>query len=368
MTTDNGDNWVAKNKGIITIMSPDTIISALTVNGNNIFAGTWIDGIFRSTDKGKNWVRKSNGIPFVVKMETDTGYNAIVNVIIMSDDTIYAGTSKGVYKSTNNGENWILKNNGLPQVVKNTPIDTFIHIESMAKSGNNIFAGTRRGVFMSTDNGDYWTAKNKSMENMAVYSLAVNGNNIYAGTEFGGVYLSTDNGDNWKKNDSLYTKSIASIIIKGNNIFVGGYGVYLSTDNGNSWTFKNSGLPSMAVGPLIINGDYIFAGIDNAGIYRAKLSDLGITDVKEQGQTNENKIYPNPASNEIRLKFHSPVETEVQISVFDLLGNKVLSRTEQATEAENEKTINCEKLPQGYYYVKININEIVQTIPLVIIK
>jgi photosystem II stability/assembly factor-like uncharacterized protein len=79
-------------------------------------------------------------------------------------------------------------------------------------------------------------------------------------------------------------------------------------------------------------------------------------------------IYPNPASDEFRLKFHAPFETEVQLSVFDLLGNKVLSKIEQATEGTNENTINCETLPQGYYYVKININEIVETVPLVIIK
>jgi len=51
-----------------------------------------------------------------------------------------------------------------------------------------------------------------------------------------------------------------------------------------------------------------------------------------------------------------------------LLGNCVLSQALQSTEGLNEKSLNCEKLPQGYYFVKININEIVVTVPLVIIK
>jgi len=54
-----------------------------------------------------------------------------------------------------------------------------------------------------------------------------------------------------------------------------------------------------------------------------------------------------------RLRFHAPTETTVQLCVFDLLGNCVLSKALQSTEGTNEKTINCEKLPQGYYYVKI---------------
>ena len=151
-----------------------------------------------------------------------------------------------------------------------------------------------------------------------------------------------------------------------NYILAAGAGVVKSTDNGESWS--TIGLENYAVDALLINGDYIFAGTGEHGIYRAKLSDLGITDVKETEQNNGIKIEPNPASDEFRLRFNAPFETTVQLSVFDLLGNSVLSQILQSTEGTNEKNINCEKLPQGYYYVKININENVETIPLVIIK
>ena len=40
MTTNNGDNWIAKNNGLKGLNGLD--ILSLAINGNNIFAGTWI--------------------------------------------------------------------------------------------------------------------------------------------------------------------------------------------------------------------------------------------------------------------------------------------------------------------------------------
>ena len=42
---------------------------------------------------------------------------------------------------------------------------------------------------------------------------------------------------------------------------------------------------------------------DYSGIFRAKLSDLGITDVKEINQNIETIIYPNPASSSVSVKY-----------------------------------------------------------------
>ena len=360
-TTNNGDYWIAKNNGLNrTLMGPS--VSSLTINGNNMFAGTISDGIFLSTNKGDSWERKSNGLPyFVINGGFDTVFKYSINTILLDGINIFTGTYNGVYLSTNNGDNWIARNNGLPK------FDSLKRdILSLASNGNNIYAGTRFGVYFSSDNGEIWIPKNNGMQNMAIFSLLIKGGNIYATACFNGIYISTNNGNEW---NTIVRKDtcIDNFLIKDKYFFASG-GFYISSDNGVNWIKHESGLPSIVVRPLIINGDYIFAGVNNYGIYRAKLSDLGITDVKETEQTSGIKIFPNPASNEFRLRFHTPTETTVQLSVFDLLGNCVLSQPLLSTEGTNEKTINCEKLPQGYYYVKININEIVETIPMAIVK
>jgi len=360
MTTNNGANWTAKNKGLISILDA-IIIHTLAIDGNNIFAGSAFDGIFYSPDKGENWVRKSNGLPYLA--DGDTIFPKGIYSIIKVGNNIFIGTRDGMYVSSDNGDNWIPKNNGLPQLDTNKRV-----VISIINIGNNILIGTEFGVFISSDNGDNWIPKNKGMENMEVPSLAVKSNYIYAGTAWG-LFLSTDNGDNWKKiKDSI---QVGNIAIKGNNIVAGGDGIHLSTDNGNTWTAKNSGLPSFGLGfiSMIINGDYVFTGVDNYGIYRAKLSDLGIiADVKDQEQNSEYTIYPNPANNIFKLKFNSDVETQVQLTLYDYLGNEVLSLSEPCIAGTNEKTVDCSRLSTGYYLVKVRCGASVQTQSLVIIK
>jgi photosystem II stability/assembly factor-like uncharacterized protein len=360
MTTNNGDNWDAKNNGLESSWGLD--VESLAISGNNIFAGTFFDGIFLSTDKGENWVQKSNGFPFNVINKFDTVYSVIIYAIIINGNNIFVGTDKGgIYLSTDNGENWTSKNNGLPQLDS-----MWKNISSIVIIDNNIFAGTKNGVFISNDNGNNWFPKNKNMENMDVFSLAINGYSIYAGTRYG-IFISTNNGEDWK-NIGLKDTLIASIIIKENYIFAAGHGVDISTNNGYSWIAKNSGLTCFGTLSLIINGDYIFAGDASCGIFRAKLSDLGITDVKETEQKNESIIYPNPASSEVKLKFESTNISKIQISIYDLLGKEVFSSSEDCNIGLNEKVIDCRSLGTGYYIIRLKQNDKVEAKPLLILK
>ena len=58
-------------------------------------------------------------------------------------------------------------------------------VYSLAISGNNIFAGTDvSGVYLSTNNGQNWLQKNQGFTNIpTVYSLLIANNYIFAGTD-----------------------------------------------------------------------------------------------------------------------------------------------------------------------------------------
>ena len=60
---------------------------------------------------------------------------------------------------------------------------------SLAISGSNIFAGTSDGVFLSSNNGSCWAAVNTGLTNTNVNSLAISGNNIFAGTRWWCVFV-----------------------------------------------------------------------------------------------------------------------------------------------------------------------------------
>ncbi|MGA2297288.1 MAG: T9SS type A sorting domain-containing protein [FCB group bacterium] len=358
VTTDYGDNWTDKNSGFKLRYPP--AIWSLAKSDNNIFAGTLLYGIFLSTDKGENWVQKSNGLPYI-DMGLDTIFPEEVYALMINNNYIFAGTQNGVYLSTDNGDNWIFKNNGLPQFDTNKR-----EVFSLAVSGNNIFAGTRYGVYMTSDNGDNWFFKSKGLENLTFYSFAISGNNIYAATCFGGIFLSTNNGNDWV-NIGRKDTCIDEILIKDKYIFASG-GFYISSDNGINWSTYENGLKDFAIVSLILNGDYIFAGDGDYGVYRAKLSDLGITDVKETNQNNETIIYPNPASSSFNLKYESPSYSKLQISIFDMLGNEVFNTSEDCNIGMNEKIIDCQSLETGYYIVRLKQGERVEAKPLVIVR
>ncbi|MGA2297563.1 MAG: T9SS type A sorting domain-containing protein [FCB group bacterium] len=365
LTTNNGENWIPKN-GELNAFKGQSLFS-IAKCGNNIFVGTLNDGIYLSTDKGDNWLHKSNGIPFL--QNGPMKYYFDVSGIIVSENNIFAIAFGGLYLSTDNGDNWVIISNALPPIDDTLAIgslDTLNKgISTMAISGNNIFVDqNKQGIFLTTNYGVNWTAKNNGLINLEIGTFAINGNNIFASTRRG-IFLSSDNGDNWKFfafKDTL----IDPIIIKGNYIFGGGLGLFISTNNGNSWTAHNSGLLDLGIGHMIINGDYIFAGTQS-GVFRAKLSDLGITDVKENAQNNETLIYPNPASSSVSVKYESSSYSKLQISIFDMLGNEVFSTSEDCNIGMNEKEIDCHSLGTGYYIVRLKQGERVEAKPFLLI-
>ena len=74
-------------------------IWALTINGENIFAGTFDDGIFLSTDNGLNWTEVNNGLD-----------GKEVRSFAISGNKIFAGTRSGLFTSSDNGANWTAVN------------------------------------------------------------------------------------------------------------------------------------------------------------------------------------------------------------------------------------------------------------------
>jgi hypothetical protein len=70
---------------------------------NQIFAGVRDKGMFLSTDNGDNWFAINNGLPLYSSPRIAIGQNYIYTAI----------SNEGVYRSSNNGVIWIQVNNGL---------------------------------------------------------------------------------------------------------------------------------------------------------------------------------------------------------------------------------------------------------------
>lgn len=168
---------------------------------------------------------------------------------------LYAGSYLGgIFLSTNNGGSWSAVNNGLP------PNCT---IPSLAKIGSMLFASAGYdGVYVSTNGGNFWTAANNGLGSLSVGSLVVNGSTIFAGTQ-AGVYCSTNNGSNWTAvNTGLPGTGVIALSNIDSNLVVRCVGgVFFSVDNGNTWNPVDNSLPVYNVLSLASDGTNFLRGL-----------------------------------------------------------------------------------------------------------
>jgi photosystem II stability/assembly factor-like uncharacterized protein len=123
--------------------------------------------------------------------------------------TLYAGTSGGVYQSTDSGGSWSAVNTGLSNLsVSTLAIDpTTPSILYAVADGGNYQSIDSGGVYRSTDRGSSWSVTGLStlaQTDLRVLALAIDPTTpsiLYAATLLAGsdgsIYRSTDSGGSW---------------------------------------------------------------------------------------------------------------------------------------------------------------------------
>jgi len=275
---------------------------------------------------------------------------------------LFAGTSNGVYRSSDSGATWW------------TDVNIVIgSVQALAVCGTYLLAGIsdtlgQDGVYRSTDNGDSWNPT--GLISNTVQSFAVIGSQIFAGTRDSGVFRSSDNGTSWVQiNNGLTNANVHSFAIIGPNIFAGSDsgGIYLSTDNGDSWTLVNSGLPNSRVYSLAIDGAFLYTGTDGNGVWKRPMSEMisPVTIQPSHKSPAEFGFALNSGSlihSGERIQFSVNYRALVDISVFDISGKKVttLVKTVMAPGI-HQASFNISGLPGGLYFFRMKADGYNQT-------
>lgn len=128
-----------------------------------------------STDLGNSWVHTGNNLAGIV-------YSLVGSNL--TSGLFYAGTSQGLFKSTDGGVNWIR-------------LGSFTNVRTVAVDRSNdsiIYAGTSSGVYVSTDGGSNWQASNEGLISTDILCLAFRSGlprTVFAGTNGAGVFVTT---------------------------------------------------------------------------------------------------------------------------------------------------------------------------------
>lgn len=207
-TVDGGKTWnsvlqIDENTGITDIefdpTNPDIVYAAAYQRRRHVWAllsGGPKSGIYKSTDNGENWTRKSTGLP-----KGDMGKIGLA-VTRANPDLVYAtieadNTEKGFYRSEDKGESWKQVNG---YISGGTGPHYYQEIEVSQTNPDLIY---QMDVFIrvSRDGGKSFkvlgTGREKHSDNHALWIDPNNGKHLLAGTD-GGLYETFDEGITWR--------------------------------------------------------------------------------------------------------------------------------------------------------------------------
>jgi len=191
-TKDGGREWEERMAG----MKEVHIVVSIAIHPRDprvLYAGT-TGGIYRSDSAGMGWKKINNGlIPEQELMGAMAlGVNAIVFDVV-NPDIVYAGTTKGLFRTATRGEQWERIGQSLPDLF----VSSILLDPTQPKT---LYIGGPGGVWKSPDSGQTWTARNNGLASLNIRTLAMSPRDshlLYAGTNGSGLYSSTDAGATW---------------------------------------------------------------------------------------------------------------------------------------------------------------------------
>ncbi len=171
---------------------PQTTVTFIIVDhyeSDRLYLGTSRGELIKSLDGGKSWQT-------VLRSES-----SVVKVVLSPQDSrvIFVGTDKkGIFRSIDGGDNWLALSDNMEEF-KNSS-----RVRDMAAAADEeglIFAATTYGLLKSSDNGNNWERIEliTPQDETTINALAVNSRNskeIYYVTNTA-FYSSFDGGGNW---------------------------------------------------------------------------------------------------------------------------------------------------------------------------
>ncbi len=191
-TKDGGREWEERMAG----MKEVHIVVSIAIHPHDprvLYAGT-TGGIYRSDNAAMGWKKINNGL--IPEQELMGGMALGVNAIafdVVSSDIVYAGTTKGLFRTDTRGERWERIGQALPDLfVSSILIDPI--------EPKTLYIGGPSGVWKSQDSGQTWAAINNGLGSLNIRTLAMSPRDphiLYVGTNGSGLYRSTDAGATW---------------------------------------------------------------------------------------------------------------------------------------------------------------------------
>ncbi len=196
--------WRDGNKPIT-----DLIISPNFKNDGTLFTAVRATGVYKTTDAGKSWRQVNNGFEFLEAWQDkifhqieEKDIELAISPDYQNDETVFAGSSDGLYKTVNGGKDWTK--------VQNSDYGEDAYVEGLAISPNyrndqTLLVSIRgRGLFKSQDGGETFLQiahsliENNHLLKKIVFDPSYQSTGKIYGTLYENFCVSIDAGKNWK--------------------------------------------------------------------------------------------------------------------------------------------------------------------------
>jgi ligand-binding sensor domain-containing protein len=176
-----------------------------------LWCGISAVGVFHSDDGGASWVPRNKGVTVAIEDKVHKEIGTCVHALQHDPDdadVIWRQDHRGMYRTKDGGKQWEKIENGLPSgfgfplgLDRRTKHLFALPLES---DEYRIPVGGRLAVFRSTDRGDSWQAKGEGLPaehgyagvlRQALCADAAGG--VYMGTTSGTLYASADGAETW---------------------------------------------------------------------------------------------------------------------------------------------------------------------------
>jgi len=368
-TTDGGETW-------------DTILTAKTMSIYTQNDSTWylctFEGINKTTNSGESWLSFGQSLPS--SLVTDLAINR-------NDNSIFAATTSGLYKSLDNGLNW--------DIVFGTSYASDAMVESIGDTivfiGGKILGIPQQALYRSTNNGVSWVEQNFGSFFGKIYKMP--GDVLFLQHDWMDshkIYRSTNGGEIWFlpyshisypvtkwgpiinsiNNSLIMAKIIENNLIAFNELMVSFNNFQTGATYYQLWSSSWVEITALTTD---INEE-MYAGLEDGKI--RKISGIVLTDIDEQpvnspAQYKLEQNYPNPFNPSTKISWQLPVSGWVTLKVFDVLGREVatLVNEEKPVGSYNvEFRIENVELSSGIYFYQLKAGRFVETRKMILIK
>jgi|GEM_PF-6689541 len=214
LSTDEGETWEQ-------VESLSGLIGDVIATENYIVAGG-LDTVYVS-EYGTFWSKVGEGL------------DGLTRSLAEKNGIIYAGTSSGLFFSTDNGLNFT-------RVIIPELVQSYDEVGVVSVVGDEVFISPRfRGIFRSAD-GTTWTESNQGLNANQAVHLHHHNDTLYVSTFFD-TYKSYDKGQTWGIMDNGY-EPIDALVTKNDSIITQSAGrdyLAISTDGGETWSYEYPG-------------------------------------------------------------------------------------------------------------------------------